>query len=105
MGLRAAEHVVRSSGLGPSLRLRVDLHGVSVFGPGEERTLIRWEWIEHISVGGGVDVRSATSRVRLPAGAFGVAPETLADLLEEARSIEGRAGVIEQLGARRASPT
>ena len=100
MGLRAAEHMVRSSPFGPKLRLRVDLHGVSVFGPGDERTLIRWEWIEHIAVGRGVEVRSANSEIALPPGAFGVPPQTLCQLLEDARSLEARADVIEQLGER-----
>ena len=104
MGLQAAEHVLRSSRFGPSLRLRLDLHGVSVFGPEGERTLIRWEWVEQIEVGDGVDVRSATARLTLPPGAFMVPPETLADLLQQARSIEGRADVIERLGARRTPP-
>ena len=33
---------------GPRRLLRVDLHGVSAFGAGEERALIRWEWVEAI---------------------------------------------------------
>ena len=98
MSLRAAEDVLRASRFGTDLRLRVDLHGVSVLGPGEERTLIRWEWIEDIHLDDGVEVRSATSQVRFPPGAFRVAPEVLVALLEQARSIEHRPGVIDQLG-------
>ena len=97
MGLRAAEDVLRSSGLGPSLRLRVDLHGVSVFGPGPRRTLIRWEWVETISVDGGVVVRSAADRLTLPPGAFGLTPDALAAELERARSIVHRPDVIGSL--------
>ena len=101
MGLRAAEHRVRLRRFGPELRLRVDLHGVSVFGPGDERTLIRWEWIEHLGVSDGVEVRSANAQLRLPPGAFGLPPEALCQLLEEARSLHARADVIERLGGQR----
>ena len=101
MGLRAAEDLVRLRRLGPELRLRVDLHGVSVSGPGDERTLIRWEWNEHLGVGDGVDVRSATAALTLPPGAFGLPPDILCELLEQARSLDARADVIEQLGAPR----
>ncbi len=94
---RVAEHVLRSRPFGPKVRLRVDLHGVSMFPPDGRHTLIRWEWIEGIHLDDGVEVRSPTSQVKFPAGAFGVAPEELAGLLEQARSIEGRADVIEQL--------
>jgi hypothetical protein len=74
---------------------------VSVFGPGDERTLIRWEWIEHLGVGEGVEVRSSDATLTLPPGAFGLPPEALRELLEEARSIHARADVIERLGGRR----
>lgn len=77
--------------------LRVDLHGVSQFGPGESRTLIRWEWIESIRVDDGVSVSSASDEVRLPSGAFGVKPEVLAEQLEAARSIQNRPDVIGRL--------
>ncbi|MDQ3680507.1 MAG: hypothetical protein M3378_08210 [Actinomycetota bacterium] len=100
MGLRAAEHVLRARP-GAELRLRVDLHGVSTFGPGEERTLVRWEWVEHILGDDHVDVVSAKARVHLPAGAFGLPPERLRTLLEEARSPEKRADVITELSGRR----
>ena len=100
MGLRAAEHLLRANP-GAELRLRVDLHGVSIFGPGEERTLIRWEWVEHIGGDGDVDVVSARARIHLPAGAFGLPPEKLRILLEEARSPEKRADVIAELSGRR----
>lgn len=85
---------------GPRLRLRVDLHGVSLFGPGEGRTLIRWEWIEEISHGEGVTVRSANAEISLPGGAFGLPPDQLARRLLEARSPERRVEVIGELGAR-----
>lgn len=103
MGLRSAEHVMRASRFGPQLRLRVDLHGVSVFGPGDERTLIRWEWIEHLSSGTGVEVRSANDEIELPPGGFGLPPEELYQLLEEARSLDARPDVIERLAGRGAT--
>lgn len=108
MGRRTVEHVVPGNGggeggvggRGQHLRLRVDLHGVSVSGPGEERTAIRWEWIESIDVADGVDVSSARASVHFPSGAFGCSPERLGALLEGGRSLERRAAVIEELGGR-----
>ncbi|MDQ4142962.1 MAG: hypothetical protein M3198_04315 [Actinomycetota bacterium] len=94
---RVAEQLVRTRLFGPKLRLRVDLHGVSVFGPGDERTLIRWEWIREVSCGDGVVVRSDSAEVHLPSGAFGMDAEELAHHLEEARSIERRPEVIASL--------
>jgi hypothetical protein len=99
MAHRVAEYVVRRRRLGPKVLLRVDLHGVSTFGPGRRRTLIRWEWIEGISVGTGVTVRSATEAVELPPGAFGLPSPVLAERLVEARAIERRPDVIAQLNA------
>lgn len=91
---RVAEHHLTGRPAG-DLRLRVDLHGVSVFGPGEDRTLIRWEWIRAIEAGlGGVVVRSAEAELTLPLGAFGLAPAELARRLERARSISERPEVI-----------
>jgi len=101
MGRRAvAEHVVRVDRNSPEMRFRVDLHGVSVFGPGEERTLIRWEWIESIVAGEGVEVSSSRERVHLPAGTFGFLPDRLCALLQEGRGIERRSDVIATLGSR-----
>lgn len=98
MGRRAAaEHVVPSAAGGPQLRLRVDLHGVSVFGPGQERTLIRWEWVQSITAEDGVEVRSAKAAVHLPRGAFGLPPDALCSLLEAGRAIERRSDVITEL--------
>ncbi len=96
--MRVAEQVVRTGPFGRKLRLRVDLHGVSVFGP-RDHTLIRWEWIEDLEVGDGVTVRSATSEVNFPRRAFGLSPDALARLLREAASIEQRPEVIARLGA------
>ena len=99
--MRVAEHVMRSRPFGPKIRLRVDLHGVSTFGPGEERTLIRWEWVEAIAVeDGSVVVTSATDRVTLPSGAFGFTAPDLAQRLELARSITTRPEVIGELQAK-----
>lgn len=78
--------------------LRVDLHGVSVFGRGGHH-LVRWEWIEAITVGDGVTVRSASDEVALPAGAFRLPPAQLAERLEAARSIDRRPEVIASLTA------
>jgi len=100
MGRRSAEHVVRETPDSSEVRFRVDLHGVSAFGPGDERTLIRWEWVESIGADGGVDVSSTRASIRLPAGTFGLAPERLRALLEEGRGIERRSDVIAELGRR-----
>lgn len=98
MELRVAQHVMRS-GLGRRRCFRVDLHGVSVFGPGDRHVLIRWERIESISIDDdrGVEVVSATARVRFPQGAFGLDPPALAAQLEVARGIERRGQVIAEL--------
>lgn len=103
MAQRVAEHVARSRLLGPKIRYRVDLHGVSMFGPGDRHTLIRFEWLEAITVdesGGGVAVRSASDMITFPRGAFGLEPSELAQRLEEARSIHRRPEIIGQLTAR-----
>jgi hypothetical protein len=90
---------MRPKRFGSKVLLRVDLHGVSHFGPGDSRTLIRWEWIESIAVdeNDGVVVRSATEEVVLPSGAFGLASDTLAAQLEGAQSIRDRSEIIGQL--------
>jgi hypothetical protein len=101
MAQRVAEHVMRARRFGPKVLLRVDLHGVSTYGPGDKRTVIRWEWVEEISVvDGNVDVRSATDHVSFPNGAFGFEPGPLAERLQEARSITRRPEVIGELSAR-----
>jgi len=98
---RVAEHVIRPRRFGPKLLLRVDLHGVSSNGPGDQRTAIRWEWIEDITVGeDSVEVRSATDTVRFPSGAFGFDPAALGQRLQEARSITRRPEIIGELGSR-----
>jgi hypothetical protein len=93
---------MRPRRFGPKIRFRVDLHGISAFGPGDRHTLIRFEWVESIEAGddGTVVVRSSTESVLLPPGAFGLAPADLARRLEEARSIQRRADVIGQLTGR-----
>lgn len=94
-----AECLVRA-GLFKKRRLRVDLHGVSVFGPGSDHVLIRWEWVERVESGeGGAVVASASDEVRFPAGAFGCSPGELAQRLERARSITDRSDVIASLGS------
>ncbi len=100
MTQRVAECEVRTKRFGPKLRFRVDLHGVSVFGPGNEHLLIRFEWLETITVEeGAAVVRSLYDEIRFPPGAFGLDPDTLAQRLEEARSIHRRADIIGQLTA------
>ena len=97
MGQRSAEHKLRSGLFGPRLRLRVDLHGVSMFGPNDQHKLIRWEWIDTITVDKGVVVRSTSDELRFPRRAFELSPDVLAQRLEEARSINRRPEVIGQL--------
>lgn len=101
MELRVAEQVLRTGRFGRRRRYRVDLHGVSVFGPGDEHTLIRWERIESIgtNAAGCTAVVSATAEVVFPAGAFGVDPAVLVEHLEKARSIERRGEVIGELAS------
>ncbi len=94
---RVAEHRFRPRLFARKLRLRVDLHGVSLFPPGGDHTLIRWEWIEDISVEDGVVVRSANATVTFPPGAFGLSPEALAERLRAARSITERPDVLGEL--------
>lgn len=85
---------------GPKRLLRVDLHGVSAFGAGDERALIRWEWIEAIDVDrSSVIVRGAEDAIVLPAGAFGLSAQQLADELERARGIQSRSEVILRLSS------
>lgn len=102
-GGRIAEQEIRRRRFGPRVRLRVDLHGVSVFGPGNRHHAIRWEWIEDISSGDAVVVRSANDAVTIPAGTFGLAPSALAEKLETARSIVRRPDVIAELSGGAAS--
>ena len=98
---RVAEHVIRARRFGPKVLLRVDLHGVSSYGPGDQRIAIRWEWIEDITIGdGSVEVRSATDVVTFPTGAFGFDPPALGQRLQEARSITRRPEIIGELGSR-----
>lgn len=94
MPSRVAEHVVRGRLFRRPLRLRVDLHGVSVFGPGGEHHVMRWEWIEQIEAGDEVVVAGAGTELRLPAGAFGLSPGDLADRLRSACDLRRRPDVI-----------
>ena len=83
---------------GPKRLLRVDLHGVSAFGAGDERALIRWEWVEAIEVErGSVVVRGGEDTIVLPSGAFGLDANELAAQLEQARAIQSRSDVIRRL--------
>ena len=98
MGSRVAEVVVRKKPFGRPQRLRVDLHGVSVFGPGDQRQVMRWEWIEGITLrGDAVVVAGGGNEIVLPAGAFGLEPEALAACLREADGIDGRTDAIGRL--------
>ena len=83
---------------GPKRLLRVDLHGVSTYGQGDDRTLIRWEWVDAIEVDrDSVVVRGADGSIVLPSGAFGLVPAKLAAELEQARAIQNRPDVIGRL--------
>lgn len=94
---RVAEHRIVGGAAG-GRRLRVDLHGVSVFGPGDARTLIRWERIRSIEADeGGVTVVAAGDELTFPPGAFGLDPQELAGRLERGRSIMERPDVIGNL--------
>ena len=98
MAPRVAEHVVRGRLFGPNRLLRVDLHGVSEFGAGDERTLLRWEWIEAVEVErGSVVVKSAEGSITMPSGAFGMDAAELGAELERARAIHNRSDVIARL--------
>jgi len=100
---RVAEHEIRDRLFGPKRRVRVDLHGVSLFGPGaDEHTLIRWERIETVEAGpGGVDVVAATAHITLPSGSFGLASEALAERLRAAADHQARGDVIAALAGDR----
>lgn len=93
---RVAEDTVRRS-LGEPVLVRVDLHGVSVMGFEEERQIMRWEWIESITVDDGVVVAGGSRTVAVPAGAFGLDAEALAERLRAASSIVERTDVIAAL--------
>lgn len=83
---------------GPKRLLRVDLHGVSAFGAGHEKALIRWEWVEGIEVErGSVVVRGSEGAIVLPSGSFGMEADQLAEELERARAIQNRSDVIRRL--------
>lgn len=100
MAQRVAEHVVRGRLFGPRRLLRVDLHGVSSFGAGDDRALVRWEWVEGIDVEkGSVIVRGSEDSIVFPSGAFGLGPEALAEELELARGIQSRSDVILRLSS------
>lgn len=98
MASRVAEHVVRRRLFAPRTLLRVDLHGVSRYGAGDDKTLIRWEWIEDVAIdGGAVVVTSATEEIVLPSGSFGLAAEDLTLELRRAGIIGERSEVINRL--------
>lgn len=93
---RVAEDTVRRPP-GDPVVVRVDLHGVSVVGFEQDRQIIRWEWIESITVDDGVVVAGGTRMVVVPPGAFGLEPEALAERLRAASSIVHRTDVIAEL--------
>ncbi len=97
MGRRSVEVEVLAPS-GGRQRLRIDLHGVATFGPADEHTAIRWEWIEELAEGDDeVVVRSAQATINIPAGTFGLAAAALVAQLERARSITERTDVIAEL--------
>ncbi len=99
-----AEDTVRLRRLGPKVKVRVDLHGVSLTGPGDSRNFVRWEWMEEITAGDGVVVRSDRGELRIPSGAFGLRAPDLAQRLRAAREIDRRTDVIGGLVADEAPP-
>ncbi|MGH9181976.1 MAG: hypothetical protein ACRD0Q_06735 [Acidimicrobiales bacterium] len=95
---RVAEYSTGGRFLKPRRLVRVDLHGVSTFGPGNEHTLIRWERIGDIVAGpDGVEIVTAAERLHLPAGSFRLAPEELAAQLRRAADRDERGEVIDEL--------
>lgn len=101
MGARVAEEQVKLRRFGPKALLRIDLHGVSIFGPGDQHRAIRWEWIEEMEAGASLVVRSANDAITIPAGTFGLSPQALGEALEQAKSITRRTDVIAELSADR----
>ncbi len=97
MSRRSIEVEVLASS-GGMQRLRVDLHGVATFGPGDAHTAIRWEWIVNLAAGEDeVVVDSARATITIPAGTFDLTPSALVAQLERARSITERTDVIDEL--------
>lgn len=95
---RVAEHNIGGRFLKAKRLVRVDLHGVSTFGPGDEHLLLRWERIEDIVAGPeGVDVVTAKERLHVPAGAFRLSPDALAAQLRRASDPDARGVVIDEL--------
>lgn len=98
MPSRVAETVVRKRLLGRPVRVRVELHGVSLHGPGDQRQIMRWEWIDSVdAVAGGVLVAGDGKQLLVPAGAFGLATTDLAHLLRQAGDIDERITVMDRL--------
>ncbi|MGH9121136.1 MAG: hypothetical protein ACRDYC_04200 [Acidimicrobiales bacterium] len=85
------------------VRMRVDLHGCSTFGPKEgDHTVLRWEWISEITAGEDGVVIAADSdglgEIFFPAGLFGMPADQLGELLRLALSIVNRGDVLDELG-------
>jgi hypothetical protein len=98
MGAHVVEAMIREGRFGPVRRLRIDLHGISTFGPGRHHSLIRWERLCELSADAhGVTASSPTAQIVLPAGLFGCNPVELSEKLEHARSIFERADVLAEL--------
>ena len=100
MGKRVAESVVRRRPFGRAQRVRVELHGVSIIGPGDRREVMRWEWVESVAAEDGAVVLAGDGkRLLLPAGAFGLTAEALAGHLRRAGDSDERTEVISVLGS------
>lgn len=98
MYARMVEAMVRPGHRGPTCKIRIDLHGISTFGPGEHYTQIRWDQLTAITPDmHGVTITSPRIEMVIPRGAFGPEPIVLAEKLEAARSIFDRADVIAEL--------
>jgi len=93
-----AEHSIGGRFLKAKRLVRVDLHGVSTFGPADEHLLIRWERIEDVVAGPeGVDVVTAKERLHVPSGSFNLSPDELAAQLRRAANPDERGVVIDEL--------
>jgi hypothetical protein len=95
---RVLELTIQAGRLRRPRRVRVDLHGISTFGPGDQHTLIRWEHVEEIVPSQrSVTIRSLQTRITVPAAVFGLEPDQLVHQLEQANSIFERGRILDEL--------
>jgi hypothetical protein len=105
MSARVVEVIVSAGRRRAERRIRIDLHGISTFGPGPHHSLIRWEQLASLSAGPhGVTASSSRAEIILPNGIFGVEPAALASKLEQARSIFQRSDILAELSGAESNP-